>query len=54
MFMAYETFRYVIDNKLYLNETYYYQQFPTPTYVFDNNTIYLKYAYNEGLKVYKS
>ena len=54
MFMAYEQFRYAIVEKQYLNATYFYQNFSLPTYVFDENTIYLKYAYNEGLKIYKS
>lgn len=36
----------------YQNKTKVYQEFDLPTYVYDQNTIYLKYAYNEAQKIY--
>ena len=51
-FMSYEQIKHMIDNKQYNNMTFMYQQFAQPSYIFDQNTIYLKYIYNEGFKQY--
>lgn len=49
--MTYWQIRTFMDGN-YLNKTRVYQEFDVPTYVYDQNTIYLKYTYNEAQKIY--